>query len=694
MHAAVRGAIVVAAACAVAGLLIWPARSDDAPQARMLAPARTTRALDRRPAHQLSLDDGKPDFASVRTEFRLPEQARRAADKSGPSGVHTVSVFSRYWVFLTRKDKSAIERTFQYLQSLDNVEGGLRHFEPDAPVWLPPAPPEEVAPAPDVAFKGAEPIVRGGITSGGKHYAGAKSIIVVVDSGIDFRHEDFIKMGSDGQPVSRLMYYWDTLSDEYDKSRGQRGLKPPIAFTFPNGAHLGTLYDRNQLTEDIRSGKKRIPQPDQDGHGTACASVAAGNGRSSPVVGQPFGQFAGVAPEADIIGIRIGNSRVAGLPYGFLLGVFSEWLQKLSEEQNRPVVVTCSFGQQTGGRDGFRIEDRELSDRYPLSAKKRALLISAGNEREDALHAHKVLSPNSGFAEFSWVKPTPPPKYLKDNKPTGAVVRFYVDGMRSLKDLEFDPPATENNVTQNPFSMSVVYEFEGAPEGSIKVKNATSRELRVDAYLSATRERDDDLAELRFSDRTATMEDLISAPATTASAITVGSYEFNDGFHYQGRPNQILPTYPHGKEDEGEAMKVGELSYYSCPGFLRKGTYKPDVTAPGQYHTAAAADYVVARFDMLINKGRDPFKLHPLLRIDTSRKYTNHNGTSAATPYTAGIVALMFDKNPNLTLGQVKQLLHKHAKMMGGTKPNKEWGYGKLDVQAVERIMSDPMMGP
>ena len=78
---------------------------------------------------------------------------------------------------------------------------------------------------------------------------------------------------------------------------------------------------------------------------------------------------------------------------------------------------------------------------------------------------------------------------------------------------------------------------------------------------------------------------------------------------------------------------------------------------------------------------------------DTTGLYQVSNGTSSATPYTAGVIALLFQKNPQLTLGQVKQLLEKAASPPAkgldhaSPLPNPYWGYGKLDRAAVMRLM-------
>ena len=82
-------------------------------------------------------------------------------------------------------------------------------------------------------------------------------------------------------------------------------------------------------------------------------------------------------------------------------------------------------------------------------------------------------------------------------------------------------------------------------------------------------------------------------------------------------------TSPHS------AMKVGEMSSYSSPGYRRIGSaVKPEVTSPGQWYTAPAPMNVAAD-------------------RDTTGQYQQFNGTSAATPYTAGCVALLFQKKPD-----------------------------------------------
>ncbi|MFA6986054.1 MAG: S8 family serine peptidase [Arenimonas sp.] len=61
--------------------------------------------------------------------------------------------------------------------------------------------------------------------------------------------------------------------------------------------------------------------------------------------------------------------------------------------------------------------------------------------------------------------------------------------------------------------------------------------------------------------------------------------------------------------------------------------------------------------------------------------YTHMSGTSMATPHTAGIIALMFEANPNLTPAKVKSILEETATNMTG-RENWEVGSGHVNAYA------------
>lgn len=112
----------------------------------------------------------------------------------------------------------------------------------------------------------------------------------------------------------------------------------------------------------------------------------------------------------------------------------------------------------------------------------------------------------------------------------------------------------------------------------------------------------------------------------------------------------------------GNMSDVGQGGYFLVPsssrGPVNTSSIKPDVCAPGYNITAAKAG--------------------------TINQYTTMTGTSMASPFVAGVVALMLDANNSLTPSQIKSILIETADTWGNIRPNNDYGYGKL--QAFETL--------
>jgi subtilisin family serine protease len=148
-------------------------------------------------------------------------------------------------------------------------------------------------------------------------------------------------------------------------------------------------------------------------------------------------------------------------------------------------------------------------------------------------------------------------------------------------------------------------------------------------------------------------------PASMINALTVGSYDFNAIDDRFGKSVTVQGI-------DGRPLRLGDISSYSSPGYNRRGEVKPTVSAPGQWHVAPGS------------RVRDT-------------EYKLFNGTSAACPYTAGVVALLLQKRPEITFGEIKTLFQAHATRdvePVGRTPNPYWGYGKLDLPAIRRVLN------
>lgn len=525
---------------------------------------------------------------------------------------------------------------------------------------VPPPPPLRLAPSSKLV---PEPVVRGGLDG----YTGKGVIVAIVDSGLDFRHPDFITTDAAGKPVSRLLYFWDTFISA----------APPIPGTqaplrYPNGVSVGALYSRAQINDDLHTGLHRIPDPDAHSHGTAAAGIAAGNGRGSN------GRWIGVAPQADLIGVRIGDASGA-VPHMYLLNAVIEWLFQVARAEGKALVISCSFGGQMGPRSGERVFERHLSSHFGVTPG-RVMLVAAGNEREKALHAKVRFGGADRPALLAW---------CADGK---SAIELYFSSIGTAinpSDIAFEPvrlrwsPAATNGCGSpgvkvveklaplglNPISKEAesIAEVGNGP-GGLQITSRSGRSYLVDAYFAGGASGSGFYDSINTgSSRVKVLfpAEQISSPGTARYVLTIGSYDWNDQFDGATQSSGGAPVTP------------GQLSRYSNPGYSRAGVIKPAIVAPGQYWTTS-------------NAHRGDGSLVQPRGSDRTGNYRIFNGTSAATPYAAGIVALMLQKNPGLSMLDVSNYFMRNATVDAktGQVPNFDWGYGKLDLAAARRILA------
>src|SRR5262249_34176551 len=120
------------------------------------------------------------------------------------------------------------------------------------PIHMTPPPPPEKTITMGV---GRETVIHGGLDFERKRLTGKGVVIAIIDSGVDFRNPDFITYedGDPARPVSRFLYFWDTMSP------GRRGAEqPPVKY--PDRSPVGAVYTRSELTAALRKTARDLPR--------------------------------------------------------------------------------------------------------------------------------------------------------------------------------------------------------------------------------------------------------------------------------------------------------------------------------------------------------------------------------------------------------------------------------------------------
>ncbi|NBI60986.1 hypothetical protein D3Z53_23935 [Lachnospiraceae bacterium] len=238
-------------------------------------------------------------------------------------------------------------------------------------------------------------------------------LVAIVDSGIDYSLWDF--RNPDG--TTRIRALWDQS----------------ITGNPPAGYSIGTEYTQEQINEALSMVNQQernqiVPSRDISGHGTAVAGIAAGNGRqrmSSENIrnrengGQPgmpadegngngiqagmpedtgtsagisyrsdssavAEQYAGVAPESELLIVKMGSPRADGFPRTTELIQGVDYVIKKALELRMPVAVNISFGNTYGPHDGSSLLERFLDD--ISNYWKSVICVGTGNEGTSAGH--------------------------------------------------------------------------------------------------------------------------------------------------------------------------------------------------------------------------------------------------------------------------------------------------------------------
>lgn len=154
-----------------------------------------------------------------------------------------------------------------------------------------------------------------------------------------------------------------------------------------------------------------------------------------------------------------------------------------------------------------------------------------------------------------------------------------------------------------------------------------------------------------------TMANLIAN--AVADNITVVVAAGNDGAQ---NANQLYPANDPNVITVSATGPRDELAHYSSYGSV------VDVAAPGGNPAGGSSTCVSSGADCIVST-------YP------NSRYVAMTGTSMASPHVAGLVALLYSKDPAITSAKVRQILQTTSLDLGTSGKDVKFGYGRVDAK-------------
>lgn len=499
-------------------------------------------------------------------------------------------------------------------------------------------------------------------------------LLGVIDTGIDYTNPLF--RNPDGS--SRILRIWDQTVVSEEPPEPISGFQP----------FYGTVYDQQQINDALETDDPLalVPTTDTNGHGTFLAGVAAGNRTETTI------SFSGAAPEAALAVVKLKPAKQYLRDF-FLIRKEADAYQEndimtavafliaLATEQQMPVVILLGLGTAQGSHDGALPLGRQLQalGGYPGFAA----VIGAGNEV--GYHHHflgnltadqsfedvelRVGSNETGFCAELWAF-APELYTIGFVSPSGEVIDRIPLALGTEIVIPFRLDRTSITVNYVNYesgsgSQLIFMRFQAPSPGiwHIRVYPTTSAPAQFHIWLPMHGFLSDETVFLRPNPDTT-----ITDPGNAVVPLTVSTYDHVSGSIY----------------------------IHSSRGYTRNNNRKPDLAAPGvnvqgpslppAQSAAPAAPNTARNANSASNTAPNtaPASDAP----PAAPAFTRRTGSSVAAAIAAGAMADLFtwaivDRNePSITSISAKSMLIRGAdRSPAYTYPNREWGYGTLNLQ-------------
>ncbi len=479
---------------------------------------------------------------------------------------------------------------------------------------------------------------------------GSGVVVAIVDTGIDYLNNEFMREDE----TTRILRIWDQTIDS-----GKT----------PDGFISGSEYTEEDINKAIQAQKQGqnpydiVPSKDDYGHGTKMAGIVGARGINREIVG--------VAPDCEFIIIKLQEASKEYIDFYYAKGdkakyrnkdiiMALKYLYELSFTLNKPMIIYLPLGSNLGDHAGASILERYVDTK--ISGRNSLFVVtSTGNQGNTDTHTSGEIKSNgdSQIIELNCGK-----------EQQGLVLQIYAQRPSKIK-LGILSPSGERFENTNPRKTNHIL-INDAPTWKF-IYEGTTVQVTYDSPDEFT---GDDKFVIKMEGITEGVWRFI----LTGNNIVDGKYYAwilqrellaEDTRFLNPSPYTTL-TIP------GTAKTIINTSYYnqnngaivseSGRGYTMKDYIQPIITAGG------------------INA----------ITTKPGRGTITMSGASVAGAILAGCCALIIQwavvdgNDPQMYATKLQAYIIRGArKREGDTYPNRQWGYGILDMQEIFKSLTN-----
>ena len=460
-------------------------------------------------------------------------------------------------------------------------------------------------------------------------FDGEGVVLGIIDDGIQFNHRAFLN--ADGTTRVKAVY----MPNASSANGGTRATVDGVQLM---GYQYTTASQIGALTTDDSS----------ESHGTHTTGCAAGS---------QVGNYAGMAPKADLVLAGCGSS----LTETAIVSSAKYIANYAKNVLGKPCVISISLGSDIGPHDGTSSICRaynEVAEQYGA-----VILLAAGNEADYTGAAVKTLSSDNDYMAIThsliygsyyggdcdiWNSSSDElqVKIIRNGSESGWMTSGSYSNITVQGGVDAASGRYNLFISNNSGNASYI----------IKGKGGNTIHVYTDCYYSQ-------LGTGSISGYTATpgtSENSMCDDMTATKVISVGA----------------MCSRQTSNGDYG----VNDIAYFSSYGTDCNGIDQPFITAPGHYVISSVNGY-----------DSDQSSTWTTTFNGTTYKWGQMSGTSMATPVAAGVVVLYLQADPTLDVDRVKEVIAETATAYTNPQsPAKQRGHGIINALAgIEYILNN-----